>query len=168
MVLSSGSTKQAFFLYHKTTSLKPLILIHMYILIHTTFFYISERFPHFKIYRSSWANRVLVRPCVSMRFLSTTFPCIRFSFTEMKLLGVEHYGQRPAVEGNLLTIMCTARGSGQMKYRWYKDGSLLNTTLSQRNAWEIRIPRTIRKKQISVLNIDGVEFYDKGESLKFL
>ncbi|XP_048255692.1 uncharacterized protein LOC124138812 isoform X3 [Haliotis rufescens] len=82
---------------------------------------------------------------------------------EMKLLGVEHYGQRPAVEGNLLTIMCTARGSGQMKYRWYKDGSLLNTTLSQRNAWEIRIPRTIRKKQISVLNIDGVEFYDKGE-----
>ncbi|XP_067678282.1 uncharacterized protein [Haliotis asinina] len=82
---------------------------------------------------------------------------------EMKLLGVEHYGQRPAVEGNLLTITCTARGSGQMKYRWYKDGSLLNTTLSQRNAWEIRIPRTLRNKQISILNIDGVEFYDKGE-----
>ncbi|XP_050403368.1 uncharacterized protein LOC126819404 isoform X2 [Patella vulgata] len=81
---------------------------------------------------------------------------------EMKLLFVENYDQRPAIEDQLLTIACTARGSSDMTFHWYKDGYLVDVNLSDRNAWVVRIPRTMKDKQMSVLNIDGVTVYDKG------
>ncbi|CAL1542945.1 unnamed protein product, partial [Lymnaea stagnalis] len=82
---------------------------------------------------------------------------------ELKLLGVENPDEDPVNEGKLLTLTCTARGSESMQFRWFKDGRPFNMTLTHRNAWEIRLPETIRGKRISVLNIDGVTTYDKGE-----
>ncbi|ESO86666.1 hypothetical protein LOTGIDRAFT_128644 [Lottia gigantea] len=81
----------------------------------------------------------------------------------MKLQYVENYDKKPAVEGKLLTLACTARGSSNMSFKWYKDGYLVNVSVSDRNAWEVRIPRTMNDKQMSVLNIDGVTVYDKGK-----
>lgn len=42
------------------------------------------------------------------------------AFTEMKLLSVENYDQRPALEGKLLTIACSARGSEKLHFQWLK------------------------------------------------
>ncbi|XP_041360143.1 uncharacterized protein LOC121376360 [Gigantopelta aegis] len=84
-------------------------------------------------------------------------------YPDAKLLYVDTFDQQPALEGALLTINCAAKGSQAMVFRWYKDGSLLDTSLSNRNAWQIHIPTTIDGKQTNVLNIDGVTFYDKGK-----
>ena len=81
----------------------------------------------------------------------------------MRLLAVESADDGPALEGKLLTLVCTARGSDKLQIRWYKDNKPFNLTMTHRNAWEIRLPETIEEKQISVLNVDGVATYDEGE-----
>ncbi|XP_070196079.1 uncharacterized protein, partial [Littorina saxatilis] len=82
---------------------------------------------------------------------------------EMKLLNVEHYDARPALEGKSLTLVCTARGSSRLKFRWYKDKFLFNASLTSRNAWEVRINDDYDDKQMSIFNVDGVTMFDKGE-----
>ncbi|XP_012936986.1 uncharacterized protein LOC101854078 [Aplysia californica] len=81
----------------------------------------------------------------------------------MRLLGVEKADEGPSLEGQLLTLICTARGSNSLQIRWFKDGRGFNLTMTHRNAWEIRLPETIEEKQISVLNVDGVTTYDSGQ-----
>ena len=82
--------------------------------------------------------------------------------SEMKLLSVENYDNKPALEGKSLTLVCTARGSRKLKFRWYKDQFLFNASLTSRNAWEVRIQDDYDDKQMSIFNVDGVTMFDKG------
>jgi hypothetical protein len=80
----------------------------------------------------------------------------------MKLLSVTNYGPQPALEGRSLTLVCTARGSPQLKFRWYKDQLLFNASLTSRIAWEVYMEDDFDDKQMSIFNIDGVTMFDKG------
>ena len=80
----------------------------------------------------------------------------------MNLISVESaHGNAPVLEGSLLTLVCLARGSDRLQMRWFKDGKTFNLTMTHRNAWQLRVPN--ERKQISVLNVDGVATYDIGE-----
>ena len=52
-----------------------------------------------------------------------------------------------------------------MKFQWYKDRYKVETGLTQRNAWETKIPDTVHGMQLSVLNIDNVSPFDAGTIL---
>ncbi|XP_055885520.1 uncharacterized protein LOC106063426 isoform X2 [Biomphalaria glabrata] len=82
---------------------------------------------------------------------------------EMKFLSLEMSSESPIKEGGMLTLTCTARGSENIQFKWFKNGKPLNLTVTHRNAWEIHLPETIQGKHISVLNIDGITIYDKGK-----
>ena len=83
--------------------------------------------------------------------------------TEMKLLSVENYDAEPALEGKSLTLVCTARGSPRLQFRWYKDHYLFNASLTARSAWEVRLQDDFDDKQMFIFNVDGVTMFDKGE-----
>ncbi|PVD23414.1 hypothetical protein C0Q70_16683 [Pomacea canaliculata] len=82
---------------------------------------------------------------------------------ETCLLSVESHSKVPALEGRMMILVCTARGSPALHFRWYKDCHLFNASLTTRNAWELRLFDDINDKQVSVFNIDGVTTYDKGK-----
>ncbi|XP_064606654.1 uncharacterized protein LOC135471373 [Liolophura sinensis] len=71
----------------------------------------------------------------------------------LHLLDVQNYDKRPAIQGQLLTLVCTARGSEFLNFRWFKDGALVRTDLANRNAWEQRVPATVHETQLDILNI---------------
>ncbi|KAL8566790.1 hypothetical protein ACOMHN_005741 [Nucella lapillus] len=81
---------------------------------------------------------------------------------EMKILSLENYDAESALEGKSLTLVCTARGSGRLHFRWYKDKFLFNASLTSRAAWEVRIQDEFDDKQMSIFNVDGVTMFDKG------
>lgn len=87
-----------------------------------------------------------------------------FFSTALHLLDVQNYDKRPAIQGQLLTLVCTARGSEFLNFRWFKDGALVRTDLANRNAWEQRVPATVHETQLDILNIENVKPLDKGTS----
>ncbi|XP_076439888.1 uncharacterized protein LOC143279684 [Babylonia areolata] len=82
---------------------------------------------------------------------------------EMKLLSLENYNSDPALESQTLTLVCTARGSTRLTFRWYKDQLLFNASLTSRNAWEVLIQDELDNKQMSIFTVDGVTMFDKGK-----
>ncbi|XP_076462045.1 uncharacterized protein LOC143294556 [Babylonia areolata] len=81
---------------------------------------------------------------------------------KMKLLSVENYVAEPALEGKSLILVCTARGSKALQFRWYKDQFLFNPALTSRSAWEVRLNDEFDDKQMSIYNVEGVTMFDKG------
>ena len=75
----------------------------------------------------------------------------------MKLFNHE---EKPVIEGRLLTLACLAKGSGKMKFSWYKDGMNISVHKTSRNLWETRINNT--ETQMSILNIDKADALDEG------
>ena len=75
----------------------------------------------------------------------------------MKLFNHE---DKPVIEGRLLTLACLAKGSGKMKFLWYKDGMNVSVHKTSRNLWETRINNT--ETQMSILNIDKANVLDEG------
>ena len=78
----------------------------------------------------------------------------------MKLFNHE---DKPVIEGRLLTLACLAKGSGKMKFHWYKDGANVSVHKTSRNLWETRINNTESQTQMSILNIDKADILDKGK-----
>lgn len=91
-----------------------------------------------------------------------------YPFSELHLAEVTNYDPNPALQGKLLTLVCAARGSAHMTFRWYKDQHKVETDLTQRNAWESKIPHTVQGMQLSVLNIDNVTPFDAGKICKMV
>ena len=58
--------------------------------------------------------------------------------------------------------MCAAKGSKNIKFQWYWNDYEVNIQLTQRNAWETKIPHTVLGMQLSVLNIAHVSPFDAG------
>ncbi|KAH9499898.1 hypothetical protein Btru_076869, partial [Bulinus truncatus] len=81
----------------------------------------------------------------------------------LKFVSLEINGENSVIEGKMLTLTCTARGSEYIQFKWFKNGKPLNLLLTHRNAWEIHLPENIQGKHISVLNIDGISVYDEGK-----
>ncbi|KAL3869109.1 hypothetical protein ACJMK2_041834 [Sinanodonta woodiana] len=81
---------------------------------------------------------------------------------ELQLIEVSNYDGKPAVQGKLLTLVCSAKGSKNIEFNWYKDNHPVVTNLTQRSIWETRVPDNVQDTQLSVLNIDNVSPYDKG------
>ncbi|KAH9499892.1 hypothetical protein Btru_076854 [Bulinus truncatus] len=81
----------------------------------------------------------------------------------LKFVSLEINGENSVIEGKMLTLTCTARGSEYIQFKWFKNGKPLNLSLTHRNAWEIHLPENIQGKHISVLNIDGISVYDEGK-----
>jgi len=61
-----------------------------------------------------------------------------------------------------MTLSCAAKGSAKIKFRWFKDGALINPKLSKREAFETKITSTTEEIIRSVLTIDYVSPFDKG------
>ena len=70
------------------------------------------------------------------------------------------------IEGRLLTLACLAKGSGKMKFLWYKDGMNVSVHKTSRNLWETRINNT--ETQMSILNIDKANVLDEGNDFSVL
>ena len=75
---------------------------------------------------------------------------------------VVNYDPRPTLRGKMLTLVCAAKGSDNLHFQWYKDGVLVNTSLTLRNAWESIIPQKRHGLILSVLNLDVVVPLDEG------
>ena len=83
---------------------------------------------------------------------------------ELRLLDVENnYAGAPVLEGHTMSLVCTARGSPLMTFRWYKDQLLFNVSLTARNVWEVLLEDQPNRRRLSVLNVDGVTVHDGGE-----
>ncbi|KAL5016581.1 hypothetical protein ScPMuIL_006170 [Solemya velum] len=67
-----------------------------------------------------------------------------------------------AIQGGLMRIVCTARGSDSMEVRWFKDGYPIDITLTKRNPWVRQIAHTFDKTYLFYLNIDSVSMLDAG------
>ena len=80
----------------------------------------------------------------------------------MKLFNHE---DKPVVEGRLLTLACLAKGSGKIKFHWYKDGANVSVHKTTRNMWETRINSTESETQMSILNIDKADVLDEGKKI---
>ncbi|OWF46372.1 uncharacterized protein LOC110455783 isoform X2 [Mizuhopecten yessoensis] len=68
----------------------------------------------------------------------------------------------PIIQGNDLTLSCEARGSENLKFRWFKDNAQFEPLLSTRDAFQSRIPSTTEEMIRSVMIIDRVSPFDKG------
>lgn len=84
-------------------------------------------------------------------------------FPELVLMEVVNSDPQPTLRGKMLTLVCAAKGSKNLKFQWYKDSVLVNTSLTQRNAWESIIPQTAHGSMLSVLNIDVAVPIDQGK-----
>ena len=74
-----------------------------------------------------------------------------------------NHEDKPVIEGRLLTLACLAKGSGKMKFHWYKDGANVSVHKTSRNLWETRINNTESQTQMSILNIDKADIFDEGK-----
>ncbi|KAK7488514.1 hypothetical protein BaRGS_00020299, partial [Batillaria attramentaria] len=85
------------------------------------------------------------------------------AFPELQILGVEHYERRAEPEGGFANLLCRARGSNRTQFRWLKDGRVFNSSLTARNVWHMYIPESTGHSHLSILNINDITIYDKGE-----
>ena len=76
---------------------------------------------------------------------------------------VMNYDPQPTLRGKMLTLVCAAKGSRNLMFRWYKDNVRVDTSLTLRNAWETIVPHTVHGMFLSVLNIDSVMPIDQGK-----
>ncbi|XP_053395171.1 adhesion G protein-coupled receptor L2-like isoform X2 [Mercenaria mercenaria] len=81
---------------------------------------------------------------------------------ELMLSEIMNYDPHPTLRGKMLTLVCAAKGSSKMKFRWFKDNVRVDTSLTLRNAWETIVPHTVHGMFLSVLNIDSVMPIDQG------
>ena len=65
-------------------------------------------------------------------------------------------------QGTDLTISCEAKGSNNLRFNWYKDGALVDTSRSLRDAFQTVIPSVKEKVIRSVLSISSASPFDKG------
>ncbi|XP_060556123.1 uncharacterized protein LOC132716804 isoform X2 [Ruditapes philippinarum] len=81
---------------------------------------------------------------------------------ELVLSEVMNYDPHPTLRGKMLTLVCAAKGSQNLRFRWFKDNVHVDTSLTSRNAWETIVPHTVHGMYLSVLNIDSVMPIDQG------
>ena len=77
-------------------------------------------------------------------------------------MSLHNYENRPVIEGQLLTLVCKAKGSKNLSFQWLKDGHVLDMGRTSRNIWETRIPSADEETHISVLNVEKVHHLDEG------
>ena len=61
-------------------------------------------------------------------------------------------------------MVCRARGSNRIRFLWRKDGRLFNTSLTTRNVWHMRLGERDDDSHMSILNINDITIYDKGQT----
>lgn len=83
--------------------------------------------------------------------------------SELALSEVINYDPLATLRGKMLTLVCAAKGSSKMVFRWFKDNVRVDTSLTTRNAWETLVPHTVHGMLLSVLNIDSVMPIDQGK-----
>ncbi|KAJ8306084.1 hypothetical protein KUTeg_016629, partial [Tegillarca granosa] len=71
-------------------------------------------------------------------------------------------GMEVAVEGKILTLSCAARGSEKMTFEWFKDGYVINTTLTNREIYYRTVRSRPEEMTRSILSLDSVTLYDRG------
>ncbi|KAK4875869.1 hypothetical protein RN001_012291 [Aquatica leii] len=82
------------------------------------------------------------------------------SFQFLKNLTINHVGT--IRENGHFVLSCVAHGTPYLIFRWYKDGLLVNTTLSSSNKWTRLIQNPQMNKYTSVLGIEKVTYLDEG------
>jgi hypothetical protein len=96
-----------------------------------------------------------------MHFSSYTKRFRSFS-APLHLITLRNYDNKPSTEGHLLTLFCKARGSRHLTFQWFKDDYLIDVDKTDRNMWKSKIPTYDGETHISVLNIEKVQYLDKG------
>ncbi|KAL4236660.1 hypothetical protein ACF0H5_005045 [Mactra antiquata] len=66
------------------------------------------------------------------------------------------------LRGKMMSIVCSAKGSKNMQFSWYKDGARVNTRLTLRNVWESVYPHSVHGMYLYALNIDSAMPIDQG------
>ena len=66
------------------------------------------------------------------------------------------------IEGQLMTLVCMAKGSKGLQFQWLKDGVVIDMDRTERNIWESRIPSMDEDTHISVLNFEKIHHLDEG------
>jgi hypothetical protein len=67
------------------------------------------------------------------------------------------------IENQFLTLSCVVRGANSTSFRWYKDGMLIDFSISPRGGYQRRIVSPIEGTIRSVLYYAEVKKYDQGE-----
>ena len=78
---------------------------------------------------------------------------------------MENFENRAAPEGSFSNLVCRARGSSRLRFRWSKDGRVFNTSLTTRNVWHMRLAERDEHSHMAILNINDITIYDKGQSV---
>lgn len=65
-------------------------------------------------------------------------------------------------ENEFLTISCVVRGANSTSFRWYKDGILIDFSISPRGGYERRMMSPTEGTIRSVLYYAEVKKYDEG------
>jgi hypothetical protein len=99
--------------------------------------------------------------CISQ----TQFIIINFVITVLHDVTLNNYDpeERPTDAGTLLTLVCQATGSSNLRFRWTKDGYPIDLGRTSRHLWENRITRSNGEEHISVFNIEKAHRFDEGE-----
>ena len=96
---------------------------------------------------------------VTITFSSPLFSVFRF-------LKLEKFDKGSALDGKLLTMTCSAKGSEYISFEWSKNGAIIDVSKTHRNMWIVRIPNGANKLDNtynSVLNIEKVHKLDAGK-----
>ncbi|KAF5298135.1 hypothetical protein FQA39_LY02559 [Lamprigera yunnana] len=82
------------------------------------------------------------------------------SFHFLKNLTINQVG---AIRKNgHFVLSCIAYGTPHITFRWYKDGLLINTTLSTSNKWIRLIASPQQNRFTSILGVDKISYFDEG------
>ena len=77
---------------------------------------------------------------------------------------LKSYDNRPVRVGDILTLVCEAKGSSKLQFEWYKDGAPVNVSTTNRNMYIMAIPKANPDTRTSVLDIDKANRLDAGKS----
>ena len=103
-----------------------------------------------------------IRPCyVRGAILHGLCPLL----TALHMMSLQDFDNRPVVAGQLLTLICRAKGSDGLRFEWFKDAAPVNVHWTTRNMWETNIPSSDGESRMSVLNIDHAHYLDAGRGL---
>ena len=79
------------------------------------------------------------------------------------MLTLENYDEKPTLVGELLTLVCRAKGSSGLQFQWFKDGAPVYVHRTARNMWITNVPTSDGESRMSVLNIDHAHMLDEGQ-----
>ncbi|CAH1774702.1 unnamed protein product [Owenia fusiformis] len=78
-------------------------------------------------------------------------------------VGLSNQDPNPVIQGNILTLMCESRGSKDLTFTWYKDGSRVDVHRASRDMYITRMPMTEGGLHASVLSIHSATPYEEGD-----